>query len=605
MLLYYKIIASKYYFCLQFLTKRMRYLALYISVIVIIVIPGCNGGSGFSGNDSKGGRVYGGTFKISETESINSLYPLSAEDVGTSNIAAQIYEGLVKLSVKDLSVIPSVAEKWEIDESGKVYTFHLKKGIYFHDDPCFPEGKGREVTAEDVKFTLENACTQNSDNTVFGLSLRGKLAGAEKYYEASAGGVKPSFDLEGVRVIDLHTIQITFTSSNSSFLYVLAMPSLGIIPKEGLIQYGNKLTVGTGPFRLIPGQKMGHNKLVLVKNKNYHGIDSLGNKLPFIDTLEVLFMNSKKAELEAFKQKKLHVVVGLPSESIKEIVEEQIADFQNKPPVFILDRSVEMATNFYSFNFSNPVFKNKNVRLALNYAIDREKIIDDVLRGEAFGPGEFGFTPPSIKGYDVSSIKGYRYDPEKARKLLADAGFPDGKNFPSLKLELNSGGYKNTSIAVEIQKQWLKVLNIRVDLDVVPMMKKLEDEKYGRADLFRSAWVADIPDPGNFLNLFYGKTVPKSADIPSFSNTSRYVNPKFDQLFEQAINEINQEKRYKLFAEAEQILMDDAAVIVLYYNESYVLLKADIRNYFANPMQYKDYSQIYFKKPEGEINQKG
>jgi oligopeptide transport system substrate-binding protein len=205
----------------------------------------------------------------------------------------------------------------------------------------------------------------------------------------------------------------------------------------------------------------------------------------------------------------------------------------------------------------------------------------------------------------VSSIKGYRYDPEKARKLLADAGFPDGKNFPSLKLELNSGGYKNTSIAVEIQKQWLKVLNIRVDLDVVPMMKKLEDEKYGRADLFRSAWVADIPDPGNFLNLFYGKTVPKSADIPSFSNTSRYVNPKFDQLFEQAINEINQEKRYKLFAEAEQILMDDAAVIVLYYNESYVLLKADIRNYFANPMQYKDYSQIYFKKPEGEINQKG
>lgn len=563
-----------------------------------LLLSSCNSGepnSGENGQPGKETREYGGTFRLSHNDYLKTIYPPSTIDIFSYNVSSQVFEGLAKLSVRDMSVIPSLAERWEIDTSGTVYTFYLKKGIKFHDDACFPEGKGRELKAGDIKFSIENLCRQSPDNVLFDITLKDKLLGADKYYEASADGKTPPSGLEGVKIIDDYTVQLILASPNSSFLYILSMPALSILPREGVEKYGNKVTVGTGPFKIPPGESITADKFILVKNKDYHRSDSLGNKLPFLDTIQVAVLNSKKAELEEFRNGNLDVVIGLPAESIKEIVEEQITEFQSKPAIYMLDRSSEISTEYYSFNLKRKIFKDKRVRQAFNYAIDRTLIIDEILKGEAFGPGEYGITPPAIKGYDVNKIKGYNYNVDTARKLFAEAGYPEGIGFPPVKLELNSGGLRNTNVAIEIQKQLMKNLGVKVELEIESFNQKLEDERYGRADMFRNAWIADYPNPENFLFLFYGKTVPASDDAPSNFNISRYVNPRFDELYEKGLKMTNKEDAYKYFAEAEQYLMDDAVVIVLFYGESYVLLNASVKNYFNNPINYKDFSEVYFK----------
>ena len=286
------------------------------------------------------------------------------------------------------------------------------------------------------------------------------------------------------------------------------------------------------------------------------------------------------------------------------MVETQIVDFKNKPPKFVLERSPEMATQYYEFNLTKPPFNNFKVRQAFNYAIDRNKIIESVLKGEAYGPGINGICPPSFKGYDISEIKGYDFDAEKAKNLLVEAGYPDGKGFPKVKIELNSGGSKNTNVAMEIQKQLKNILNIEVDFEVVSMKQNMEDQKFCKADIFRSAWIADFPSPENFLWMMYGKSVPEDITQPSYPNTSRYKNPEYDKLFETAKAATTKEESYDLFLKAEKVMMNDAPLIVLWYDEDYRLIKSNLHNYNSNPMCYQDFSEVYIKEVVQAVNKK-
>jgi oligopeptide transport system substrate-binding protein len=540
---------------------------------------------------AKGDKVYGGSLRINETEAYQTLYPCAITDIGSAHIANQIYEGLVKFNTKDLSIIPSLAEKWEIDPTGTSYTFYLKKGIIFQDNDCFSGGKGREVKASDFKYSFELLCTDSKDNSNFAATFKDRVLGANKFHEASKG--KPNGEIEGVKIIDDYTLKISLTKPSSSFLYILASPAATVIPKEAVDKYGTDTKVGTGPFVYVDNG--GTDKVILKRNDNYHGLDSLGNKLPFLDSVIISFLPTKKQELDNFQNGDLAMVIGLPSESIKDMVESQIADFQNKPPKYVLERSPEMASQFYEFNLTKEPFNNIKVRQAFSYAIDRNKIIEEVLKGEAYGPGTNGLCPPSFKGYDITKILGYDFDAAKAKKLLAEAGFPNGKGFPKVKIELNSGGSKNANVVLEIQKQLMEVLNVNVDFEVVPQKQKLEDAKYARAEIFRSAWIADFPSPENFLWTMYGGSVPSDLSAPSFPNTPRYKSAEFDNLFEAGQSAKTQEEAYDNFMKAEQILMNDAPVMVLWYDENYRLIKSNVRNYFSNPMRYRDYSQVYLK----------
>jgi peptide/nickel transport system substrate-binding protein len=543
---------------------------------------------------AKGNRVYGGTLRVNETEMYQTLYPYRITDAVSAFVALQIYEGLVKFDTRDLSIKPCLAEKWEVDAAGMTYTFHLRKGIKFQDNPCFPGGKGREVKASDVKYSFEMLCTDNPDNFNFSATFKDRVLGANQYFEQSKSG-KPG-DLEGVKVIDDYTIQIKLYAPTTSFIFVLANPAAAIIAKEAVDQYGNKMKVGTGPFMFADNENV-KDRLVLKRNPSYYGMDSLGNQLPYLDSVLITFKHTKKEELEDFQAGKTDMVIGLPAESIKEVVESQISNFESKPPKFVLERTPEMTTQYYEFNIKRAPFDNVKVRKAFSYAIDRNRIIDEILKGEAYGPGVNGISPPSFKGYDITKIKGYDYDPEMAKKLLAEAGYPNGKGFPTVKLELNSGGARNSNVAFEIQKQLMDVLGVNIDLEVVPLSQKLDDATFGRAEIFRSAWIADYPSPENFLWTLYGGSVPDAPEKPSYPNTPRYKNPEYDKLFEEGKSAKTKETAYEQFLKAEQIMMDDAPIMVLWYDENYRLVQSRVKNFFLNPMRIRDLSEVYLQEP--------
>jgi peptide/nickel transport system substrate-binding protein len=565
----------------------------YILFLLGLIAAGCGNSGPQKGHpEAKGGRIYGGTLKVNETDPYISLFPHRISDVISIDIANQIYEGLVRIDPKRITnILPCIAERWEVNEGGTIYTFHLKKGVRFHNDPCFPEGVGREVRAQDFRYSFELLCTFAEDNALS--AFRSYVKGAKEYFEASKKG-KPSFELEGVKVIDDYTLQITLDSPFSSFLYILTGPAGFVMAREAVEKYGEEMKVGTGPF--VYCSESTTENVMLVKNPSYYRTDSIGNQLPFLDSVIFSFIPDKKAELEAFKKGDIHLIFGLPSASISEMVESQIADFSSKNPKYLLQRNSELSTQYYQFNINRKPFDNVKVRQAFSYAIDRDKIIADVLNTEAFGPGICGFTPPGISGYDITAIRGYPFNPEKARKLLAEAGFPDGKNFPKVSIEVNSGGGKYADVVEEVKKQLKNVLNIEVDYTVVPFSQKLDDSKYGKGDMFRGGWVADYPNPLNFLHTLYGADVPDSMNVPSYPNTVRYKNPVYDSLLIKGSRERNQDSAYADFMKAEQLMMNDAPIIILWYGENLKMIHSFVKNFYFNPMNFKDLSEVYIKK---------
>ncbi|HEU4717309.1 MAG TPA: peptide ABC transporter substrate-binding protein [Bacteroidia bacterium] len=525
----------------------------------------------------------------------------------SAHVATQIYEGLVKFDPRTLQILPGLADKWEVDPTGTTYTFHLKKDVHFQDDPCFPDGKGRVMTANDVKYSFELLCRNDGHNPNFSSSFKDRVVGANAFYTAGASAAEGS--LQGVTVIDPQTVQVTLEKPSISFLSVLANPIASIVPKEAVEKYKEKMHVGTGPF-ILSSIANDTSSLVLVRNDNYYGKDSLGNQLPFLDTIKVSFIDNKKEELDLFQAGRLDFVWGLNAEAVKVFLPQVISDFKQKPPKFQLDHSSEFVTQIYVFNTTRPPFNNVKVRQAFSYAIDRRHLVDEVLGGEAYGPGLNGICPPALPGYKASEIKGYESiketdeetakqkeaDRDLARKLLAEAGYPDGKGFPTVKLVLNSGGSKNTRVAEEISNELREVLHVNIEYASVSFQQKLADEQHGQSDMFRSAWVADYPSPETFLSLFYGGDVPDSLSVASFPNTSRYKNPQFDSLYNAARTAKTTEEANKLFLQAEQIMMNDAPAIILWYDENYRFTQYRVKNFYTNPMRYLDFSQVYIKE---------
>jgi oligopeptide transport system substrate-binding protein len=536
--------------------------------------------------------AYGGTFMTSENEKYQTLFPHFITDLGSANVANQMYEGLVKFNPQNLTVVSAIAESWTVDESLTEYTFSLKKDVAFHDDPCFEGGKGRTVTANDFKFAFELLCTKKDNNSSFQNTFQDRLEGANAYHNGEADNVS------GITVVDDYTLKMKLTAPSASFIQILCNPILSVFPKEAYDKYSTEMKIGTGPFVFHNGGDP-EKEAILLRNKNYHVKDEYGNQLPYVDTVMFKFIPTKTAELEAFRSGELSMIYGLPSEKITEVVQENTPDFTGKPPKYILLRQPEMVSQFYEFNLTREHFKDVRVRQAFSYAINKEKIVDEVLNGQASMSGKYGLTPPNSRfsKYDTSRIKGYSFNPMKAKILMSEAGYPEGKGFPSIKLELNSGGTRNSRVATAIADQLRDVLNVNVEIEIVPFGKKLEDAMYARADIFRSAWVADYPSPENFLVLMYGKNVPETTDEPSYPNTTRYKNPKFDELFEKGASAKTEEERFEYFAEAEKIMMEDAPKIILWYSENYKLFHSFVNGYYDNPMNYMDLTGIYIKAP--------
>ncbi len=569
---------------------------------VLLLFASCGGGkeetSAGGLTPAKGGRFYGGVFRINEPEYIKNLFPHNITDAYSYRVASQIYEGLFKFDPKTLDVVPSLVEDYKTDNSKTVYTFHLKKGVYFHDDPCFKDGKGREMTAEDVKYCFTKLCTPSLNNQNFSI-FQGIVKGADTYFEACQGGKTPDFNLEGVKAIDKYTVQIELTEPSSIFLMNLARPGCFIYPREAEEKYGMEMrihAVGTGPFTLNMDDVDEDISIILKKNPKYYGKDEFGNQLPYLDAVNIQFIKDKKTELFEFKKGNLDMIYRLPTEFIVEILEETLPGANGEYSNFQLQRSPEMMTQFLSLNNQKGVFRDIRIRKAFNYAIDRSKILDFVLNGEGYAPGNHGITPPVFKNYDINKIRGYHLNIDSARYYLAKAGYPGGKGFPKLQFLLNAEGERNTQVALEIQKQLKDHLNVDVELVILPFAQLLDKSYKGDYSMLRAGWVADFPSPENFLWIFSSKDVPNSPDKVSYPNVSRYINARFDNLYKKALNAGSIEEANQYFSMAESQLMKDAPVIILWYDEGYRLIQSYVKNFPNNPMQYRELGTVFFQE---------
>ena len=560
--------------------KKIKLVAALFSVMVLI---SCGGNETNKGEESATeNSIYGGTFNLALSENIQGLDPVKVIDGFSFQVLGQIYEGLLKFNEKDLTIEPLLAQSWEVDEEGKIYTFKLKKGVKFHDNACFKGGEGRELTAQDVLYSFKRICSDHENNYAYN-QLKNKIVGADAFHDN-----EEVTEIEGIKIIDEYTVQITLMKSYSNFLHSLAVINTAIIPHEAF----DKATpsyVGTGPFVF---ETTNNTQTVLLKNKKYHVSDKEGNQLPYIDSVVVHYVSNSQDRLTMFEAGKLDVIVDLPSASIKNVVENQISDFESKPPKYVLGRYPELVTSYLQLNTTVKPLDQLKVRKAIAMSINKAKLVDVVLNGEAYGPALNGVVPPAIKNYDYESVIGLEYNQEKAKQLLAEAGYKNGDGFPILKL-YNSGENQSLRVALEIQKELRAVLNINIEIVSVSFGEKLKAESNGSIDMSIAAWLADYPTPDNFLTITYGATVPKSLEETSYPNSSRYVNKEFDQLYEQAVSSIDEEEKNELCLKAEQIMLNDAPIIPLWYNENYRLLQSNITGYHPSIMHIQNLTQVH------------
>jgi peptide/nickel transport system substrate-binding protein len=366
-----------------------------------------------------------------------------------------------------------------------------------------------------------------------------------------------------------------------------------IYPREAFEKYGadlRKHCVGTGPFYLKINQE---NQIsFLARNPNYWGKDEFGNQLPYLDAIRISYIKEKKNELQEFKKGNSDMVYKFPLEMIEEIID---INKQLKPAYakFVLQGMPTMSLQYYGFQHQGKIFNNINVRKAFCYAIDREKLCQFTLKGTGF-PAVYGTVPPGTGTYDAKKVKGFYFDAAKAQDFLAKAGFPKGKGFPKVTLELNSGGSRNSQVAEAIKKMIEETLGIEVDLLMVPWAQHTEAVETAKIDFYRLGWVADYPDAENFLNLFHSKYVPDDINQKTYINSFRYKNKAFDVLFDEAIATIDEQTRNEMYAKADQQVIDDAVVMPNYYDIDYRLLQPYIRNCPQNAMEQRDFSEVYF-----------
>lgn len=551
---------------------------------------------------AKGGVYYGGVFRMNEVENFRSLFPLSIGDVVSQRIANQIYEGLVTFSQADLTIQPRLAEKWEISEDAMTYTFTVQKGVFFHPDECFEGGKAREVTAHDFKYCLDGVCESNTNNQGFFI-FKDRVKGADEYFIQTSEGKKPEGGVSGITAVDDHTLKIELIRPFASFLYMLGTSFTYVYPHEAFEKYGLEMRtkcVGTGPYKVKELRE--DEAIILARNEEYWRSDKFGNRLPYLDALKFSFIKDKKAELLEFKKNNLDMVYQLPSEMIDEVIMDlhQLDTTLSKDfKQFSLQIVPSLTLHYFGFLHSSELFKNKIVRQAFNYAIDRRKIVDFTLQGEGVA-AVYGVVPPSFVNYNAENVKGYEYDPDKARKLMVDAGFANGKGFPELILQLNSGGTRNIQIAEVIQKMLSDNLNISVKLNVMPMAQHYANVEAGKSMFWRAGWVADYPDPESFLNLFYSIHLPANDSEKTYLNNVRYKNAAYDSVLSEALKTVDRDQRYDLYKKADQMLVNDAVIMPLFYDENIRLLQPYVENFPINAMEYRDFSDVYFNQSKAQ-----
>jgi peptide/nickel transport system substrate-binding protein len=541
----------------------------------------------------EGKAVYGGLFRMNVTEEMRSIFPHNIVDASAFNIMNQVYQGLVKIDQKTQEIVPSIAKSFEVSADGRVYTFKLRDDVFFHDDSAFLNGIGRQVKADDVVkcFTLLCEPYLYNQNYAYVIDL---IRGGRIHYDFIRSNPNTPHQLEGVKKISDFEVQIELEFAAPTFMTILTHPCCWIFPSE-LLSYGEDVDtwcIGTGPFKART-VKM-NEVFILERNAKYWGKDKMGNELPYLDAIRCNFVFSEDEQLRQFMKGNLDLLLKVPFENIAEFEAKSMASGENPPYRIITQRGLRV--EYYGFQHRSDLFSDVRVRRAINYAIDRNYIVDNVLKGYGM-PATYGFVPPSMPLFSADSVEGFAYNPIRAQRMLHEAGYSGGKGFPVLTLQLNDGNQTVLKVAEAVQEMLTRNLGITVELSVLPRQSHYEQIAQGEVAFWRDGWIADYPDPENFLKLFHGKLVPEDNEKATYLNTVRFKSDLFDKYFESSMGETDPKERMALCLKADQEIMDQAAIAPLYYEKWVWLVGGDVENIEVNNMGELDLEEVYFNEP--------
>jgi peptide/nickel transport system substrate-binding protein len=504
-------------------------------------------------------------FRYNETAGISSLDPAFAKDQALIWACNQLYNGLVQLDEK-MEIIPCIAKSWTISQDGKEYTFILRNDVYFHDDPLFKDGKGRKVIASDFEYSLGRITDEKVASPGAWIFNNVEQDANNKYL---------------FKAVNDSTFQITLKRSFPPFLGLLSMIYCSAVPKEVVEHYGKDFRrhpVGTGPFRFKLWKE--GVKLVLLKNENYFEFDG-DKRLPFLDAVAISFLIDKQSSFLEFIKGNLDFMSGIDASykdeflTNKGTLNPKYCDrYKMITEPYLNTEYLGILMDSASPELMNSPLKLKNIRQALSYGFDRKKMMK-YLRNNIGTPGIYGFVPSGLPSFDTVDVKGYNYDPDKARQLLAQAGFPNGKGLPDITLSI-SASYLDLCQFIQHQ---LEEVGFKIKIDVNPPATLREMIAKSKVSFFRGSWIADYPDAENYLSLFY------SANFcPKGPNYTHFSNKEYDKLYERSLSEVNDSIRYSLYRQMDKIIIEEAPVIVLFYDKVLRFTQKNIEGLGSNPM---------------------
>ncbi|WP_323814695.1 peptide ABC transporter substrate-binding protein [Cellvibrio sp. NN19] len=493
---------------------------------------------------------------------ITGVDPHGTNGLPEQRVMLSLYEGLVAKDPKTLEIVPAVADHWEVSEDNMSYLFHIRENAKWSN--------GDPVTAHDfVNSWLRGLMPALGNETVTALFV---FKNAEKYYNKEIADIS----LLGFKAVDDHHLKIELENPTPYFLQLLDYLALFPVHTDNIKKFGAlddpanpwskpENFVGNGAFTLddwIPGRS-----LIVKKNPYYWDKDKVRlNEIHFMPIEQLL------VEERMFKAGHLHRTEWMPYAKMPAYRANNDPQYNHYPYI---------ATYFYGLNVTKPPFDDVRVRKALAYSVDRETLVASVTNGVQNATG--ALTPPNTLGY--TSRAQITFNVEMARQLLADAGYPDGKNFPVTELTYNNSE-DHRKIAEAIQQMWKKNLNINVKLKNQEWKVYLYEVKNLNYNIARLAWVGDYIDPNTFLEML----TSTSGD-----NKTGWKNKRYDNLIRKAATLSNKEERYEVFQQAESLLLDEVPIIPLYNYTTNNLISTQLKGYHQNILDYYSYKHLYLE----------
>ncbi len=542
-----------------FINYYFRYLLVF-SCILAITFAACNT------SEQKSDKRF---FRYNQASGITSLDPAFAKDQANIWAINQLYTTLVQMD-DELNINPYLAERWDIVDSGLTYLFYLRDDVFFHDHEKFPEGKGRKVTAHDVAYSLNRLIDKEIASP-----------GAWLFNDKVA-------DSEPFKAVNNKVFQMKLKQAFRPMLGILSMQYCSVVPKEIVEHYGKEFRinpVGSGPFQFKLWKE--NEALVLEKNQDYFEMNGEGERLPLVDGVKISFIENKRNAYLKFIEGDLDLLSGIDPTYKDDLVSgdgELKSELEEKIKLL---RSPYLNTEYLGFLMTDKQVKplqDKRVRQAINYGFDRVKMIQ-FLRNNIGIPATSGFVPQGLPSFDAKKVKGYSHNPSKARALLKEAGYENGKGLSEITLETTSS-YKD--LCTYIQNQ-LAEIGVKVKLELNPPSFLREKMAKGESSFFRASWIGDYPDSETYLTVLYGGN-------PAPPNYTQFKNENYDKLYRQALLENDDAARFALYQEMDKILIEEAPIIPLYYDEVLRFVQKDVEQLGVNAFNLLTLKNIRFKK---------